>query len=119
MKEICSYEDVELLVKSFYKKVEKNDLMIPHFANVDWEKHFPKMIDFWAFILIDKEGYKGNVFDKHVHLKIDERHFTIWVNTFCETVDELFVGEKAELAKQRAKVLGYTFQTKMKEIRKE
>jgi len=119
MKEITTYEDVELLIKSFYNKVSIDPLMAPHFIHVDWEKHFPKMIDFWAFILIDKEGYKGNVFDKHIHLKIDERHFTKWVETFCETVEEHFIGEKATLAKQRAKVLGYTFQTKMKNLSQE
>jgi hypothetical protein len=38
--------------------------------------------------------------------------FNLWVNLFKQTVDELFEGEKAELAKQRAVVLGWTMGSK-------
>ena len=114
-KDITTYADVEFLLRSFYAKLLKDELLSPHFANIDLEEHMPRIIAFWAFILIDQEGYKGNVFDKHRHLDIGEAHFTRWVQLFSETVDELFAGEKAKLAKQRAQLLGYTFQHKMKD----
>lgn len=88
-------------------------LLSPHFAGVDLEHHLPRISAFWALILIDQEGYKGNVFDRHAHLKIDNSHFDRWVALFIETVDEYFIGEKAELAKQRAKLLQYTFVSKL------
>lgn len=112
-KKIETYEDVEKLVRSFYGKVVEDELLSPHFTSIHWEEHFPRMIDFWAFILIDKEGYKGNVFDKHSRLALNKEHFERWVQIFCETVDESFEGEKALLAKQRAQLLKFTFMNKL------
>lgn len=114
MNDITTYADVGFLLRTFYTKLLKDDLLAPHFADIDLEAHLPRIIAFWAFILIDQEGYRGNVFDKHKHLDIGEAHFTRWVKLFSETVDEHFAGEKANLAKQRAVLLGYTFQSKMK-----
>ena len=114
MNDITTYADVEQLLRIFYQKLLKDELLAPHFAGINLEAHMPRIIAFWAFILIDQEGYKGNVFDKHKHLDIGEAHFTRWVKLFSKTVDELFAGEKANLAKQRAMLLGHTFQSKMK-----
>lgn len=111
--EISSQNDVDQLVSVFYGKALNDELLAPHFAGIDLEHHLPRMIGFWSLILLDKEGYKGNVFDKHAHLAIGEPHFTRWVALFSQTVDELFSGDKAELAKQRAKLLAYTFASKM------
>ena len=111
--EITTQKHVDQLVRSFYDKVLKDELLSPHFAGVDLEHHLPRIAAFWALILIDQEGYKGNVFDRHAHLKIDNSHFDRWVALFTETVDEYFTGEKAELAKQRAKLLQYTFVSKL------
>jgi len=111
--EITTQDDVNHLVREFYGKVLKDELLSPHFAGINLEHHLPRIAAFWALILVDQEGYKGNVFDKHAHLKIDNRHFDRWVELFSQTVDEYFIGEKAELAKQRAKLLQYTFVNKM------
>ncbi len=111
--DIRTQADVDQLVRAFYSKVLKDDLLAPHFASVDLEHHLPRMIAFWSLILIDQEGYKGNVFDKHAHLAIDSSHFDRWVELFSQTVDQYFAGEKAELAKQRAKLLQYTFVSKL------
>jgi hemoglobin len=111
--EISTQDDVDQLVRAFYDKVLQDDLLSPHFVGVDLEHHLPRIAAFWALILIDQEGYKGNVFDRHAHLDINNSHFDRWMALFSETVDELFVGEKAELAKQRAKLLQYTFVSKL------
>jgi hemoglobin len=110
---ITTQEHVDQLVGTFYGKVLRDDLLSPYFDGVDLEHHLPRISAFWALILIDKEGYKGNVFDRHAHLDINNTHFDRWVALFTQTVDELFMGEKAELAKQRAKLLAYTFVSKM------
>ena len=114
--EITTQDDVNHLVSQFYSKVLKDELLSPHFAGIDLEHHLPRIAAFWALILIDQEGYKGNVFDKHAHLKIDNRHFDRWVELFSQTVDEYFTGEKAELAKQRGKLLQYTFMSKLEKL---
>jgi hemoglobin len=111
--------DVEFLVSTFYKKVMSDELLAPKFTNINFEHHLPRIVAFWNMVLLDGTGYTTNVFDKHVHLQIDERHFKQWLHYFHATVDEYFEGEKANLAKQRADVLGYTFQTKLAFLNKE
>ena len=111
-KDITTLADVEVLVRTFYHKVLADELLAPHFEGIDFEHHFPRMIGFWAFILLDIEGYKGNVMDKHSHLAIGPAHFERWVELFSATVDELYIGTKATMAKQRATLLSHTFQAK-------
>lgn len=112
--DITTETHVEFLVRTFYGRVLKDELLAPHFSHVNFEEHFPRMIAFWSFILLDKAGYTGNVFDKHAGLHIDERHFDRWMFHFTGTVHDFFEGEKANLAKQRAEVLKFTFLSKMK-----
>jgi hemoglobin len=111
--DIKSEEDITLLVHSFYDKLLLDEFMAVHFHGLDLKHHFPRIIDFWSLILLDKMGYTSNVFDKHIHLNINQQHFDRWLQLFSKTVDELFEGEKANFAKQRAAVLGYTFGSKM------
>jgi hemoglobin len=75
-------------------------------------------VHFWSFVLLDEEGYKTNVFEKHMHLPIELPMFDIWLSTWKGTVDSLFSGEKAELAKQRAEVLTFTFRSKWEHLKK-
>ncbi len=113
MNDILNRSDIELLVKTFYSRAANDPLLAPHFENVNWEHHYPRMIDFWAFILLEEFGFQGNVFDAHKDLVIDESHFKQWLLHFHSTIDELFIGEKAELAKQRADSIATIFQHKI------
>jgi hemoglobin len=112
-KHIDNQEDIEFLVRSFYGKALNDELLSPHFKGIDFEHHFPRMFDFWGFILLGKTGFTGNVFDKHKHLEVGKEEFERWVSLFHQTVDELFEGEIAERAKAQAELLGYTFSQKM------
>ena len=116
--DINNSADVQLLVKTFYSDLLLHEEIKPLFAHVDFEKHMPHMISFWEFVLLDKEGYTTNVFDKHVNLPLKEEHFTIWLDTFEKTIHDLFIGEKAEMAIQRAQTIAYSFQHKMKQMGK-
>lgn len=116
-KEITNIEDIDLLVTTFYERAFQDDLLSPHFEGMDFSSHKPKMIHFWAFVLLDQPGYTTNVFDKHTHLQIDKTHFTRWVELFHQTVDDLFIGEKASDAKLRASTIGWTFGEKMNQLR--
>lgn len=119
MKDIETRSDVELLVNTFYTDLLKIDGMKPVFDGLDFEKHVPRIVHFWCFVLLDEQGYTTNVFDKHLHLPIQLHQFDEWLATFTNTVDKLFAGEKAEMAKQRATVLSYTFKTKWEKLRPE
>lgn len=112
--DIKSIKDVETLVHSFYDKVVQDNVLAPFFTNLDFKIHMPKMISFWAFVLLDEAGYKTDVTEKHMNMRLKKEHFDQWILLFNETVDALFEGEKAELAKQRAFLVGWTIQSKMK-----
>lgn len=115
---ISSSGDVEFLVKTFYENLLQNDVIKPVFAHVDFEKHMPHMVAFWEFVLLDKEGYTTNVFDKHVNLPLKAEHFEIWLSTFENTVNTLFSGENAEKAIFRAKTIAFSFESKLKQMGK-
>lgn len=111
--DIDSRERIEQMIRSFYASLLTNEDIRPVFANTDFEKHMPHMIDFWSFVLLDEAGYKTNVFDKHVHLPIKQIHFAIWLRHFENTVRLLFEGPKADLAIQRAQLIAYSFEKKL------
>ncbi|MFN6380161.1 MAG: group III truncated hemoglobin [Flavobacteriales bacterium] len=114
--DIQHIDDIVLLVDTFYHKAFQEPILAPHFEGLDFEKHKPHMVAFWAFVLLDKHGYTTNVFEKHTHLKVGRVHFQKWVEIFHQTVDELFVGEKANDAKLRATTIGWTFGEKMEKL---
>ncbi len=108
-KDIENRTDIELLVDTFYDKVQVNPIIGPIFtdiARVDWDHHLPRMYQFWAGLLLGESGFSGNPMRKHVELSkmapLTETEFSEWLRLFGETTDELFAGEKAEEAKIRA-----------------
>jgi hemoglobin len=115
-KDITNTEDVELLIRTFYGKLLGDDLLAPHFEGIDFEHHFPRMFHFWNFILLGKEGFTGNVFDKHKTLNIGGEDFDRWLGHFNTTIDALFEGETTEKAKNQAALLGFTFNQKMQHL---
>ena len=113
MREIKNEADVHELVQTFYQKVLEDDVLAPFFKNLNFEEHLPKMEFFWRFVLLDEPGYTTSVTDKHMHMRLKEEHFKRWILLFNQTLDELFIGDKVELAKQRAAIIGWTIQSKM------
>ena len=112
-RQLNTREDIELLVQTFYSKLMQDEILIPFFQNLDFSSHLPKMVDFWCFVLIGTTGYTTNVIEKHLHMPLQNDHFDHWINLFNQTLDELFVGENAEMAKQRALVIAWTTKSKM------
>lgn len=112
MKEITEKKDVQQLVETFYGRVLKDENLAPFFKHLDFEAHMPKMIHFWSFVLLDEPSYTTNVTDKHMHMPLAKEHFDLWVTLFHATIDDLFIGEKAEMAKQRATLIAWTIQNK-------
>jgi len=102
--------DVELLVRRFYQAVIPDDVLGPIFAamHVDWSVHVPTLVDFWAGRLLGEPGYAGNPVGAHrsVHDRcpFGQREMDRWLTLWAETVDELFAGELAEVAKGRARM---------------
>ncbi len=107
--DISNRDDIQKLVLSFYDKVKKDDVIGYIFndvAKVNWEKHLPVMYDFWENVLFGSGNYSGNPMVTHTRLHektaLSAEHFDRWKSIWIATVDELFEGDTAELAKQRA-----------------
>ncbi len=113
MKKIENRSDIEQLITLFYSKLVADEDLAPFFIGIDLDKHLPHMIHFWCFALLDEPGYTTNVVEKHLHMPLKPKHFDIWLKHFNQTVDALFIGEKAEAAKQRAALIGWTIQSKV------
>lgn len=114
--EIQSEKDIKTLVHAFYAKVEKDERLGYIFndvAQVDWDEHLPKMVDFWSKMLFQTERYNGRPFREHLPLPIEHDDFGRWVGLFVETVDEHFEGERAEYAKELAVNIANSFSSRM------
>ena len=114
-------EDVFLLVDSFYNRIKKDELLGPIFNRhiKDWPIHLEHLTDFWETNLFMVAKFKGSPMRKHFEVdkaedhSITEYHFGIWLNHWFQTIDSLFTGERAQLAKNRARQMGSHFYLKM------
>jgi hemoglobin len=111
--DIKSREDIELLVDEFYKQVLTNKVIGSFFTDVvqlDWEKHIPVMYSFWETVLLQRATYSGNPIVKHVALnqkaKLEQKHFTEWIQLWNNTIDKYFSGSVATEAIKRADTMG-------------
>lgn len=117
--DISNRNDIAALVNAFYEKVKLSS--IGHFfndvVNVNWEKHLPKMYDFWEGIVFGSSNYSGNPINTHKEVHslhaFSKTDFEVWLKLFYETVDEMYAGEKAELIKQRATSIATVMQLKV------
>ena len=129
--DINTREDVALLVDQFYKKVRANAILGPIFnqAITNWDQHLDHLTTFWESSLFMgkplKKKYIGNPLEVHVKVdqennnSITEHHFGIWLNLWFETIEQLFAGENAELAKRRARKMGTFIHLKIFEARQQ
>jgi hemoglobin len=107
--DIRDRDDIQTLVSTFYRTVFGDALIGPIFtdvAHMDLDRHLPIMCDFWQTVLFRAGLYRRNALQLHVmlHAKhpLEEQHFERWLAIWIATVDALFAGEKAELAKLQA-----------------
>jgi hemoglobin len=113
MKQLQTAEDIHQLVAVFYGKVLADEVLAPFFVRLDFAAHLPKMEQFWRFALLSEAGYTTNVTEKHLKMPLEKVHFDRWQALFNQTIDELFEGELAAQAKQRAALIGWTINSKM------
>ncbi len=115
--QILNIDDIKLLVDSFYAKVRADALLSPVFnerIGNRWPQHMEKMYKFWQTVLLKEHTYYGSPFTPHAMLQVDHAHFEKWMDLFVGTIDELFVGEKAQEAKFRAEKMAEMFEHKIK-----
>ncbi|CAL2086686.1 group III truncated hemoglobin [Tenacibaculum sp. 190524A05c] len=112
-KQIENREDVFVLVSTFYDKIKNDDVIGEFFLETipeeEWDDHLLKLTDFWETNLFFVRKFKGNPIKAHrdvdanFNSAIQQEHFGRWLQLWFLTVDELFSGEKANQAKERAR----------------
>jgi hemoglobin len=118
--DIETREDCERLVRAFYGRALEDPIigfLFVDVARLDLEAHVPRITSFWETILLGRQTYGGGAFRPHaaLHLKAPLRraHFEQWLNLWTSTVDELFAGERAELAKAHARRVAAAFHQRL------
>lgn len=111
---------VERLVRAFYGKALVDPVIgwiFTDVARLDVEEHVPQIASFWETVLFDVKSYSGTPFEPHarLHAKMNLRagHFGRWLALWTETVDELFAGEHAEMAKAHALRVAQAFHRRL------
>ena len=101
--------DCERLVRAFYARALEDPVigwLFTDVARLDLEAHVPRIASFWETVLLGARTYGGGAFRaaRGAARKAQLRagHFERWLALWGETVDELFAGERAELAKSHA-----------------
>jgi hemoglobin len=122
-KDISSREDLQQLVSKFYEKLLADDsinYLFTDVAKVNLDHHLPVLVDFWDNILFQSDTYRKNAIQPHIILhqqsQLQPQHFETWLRYFNESVDELFEGEKAFLAKERALSIATVMKIKLKQL---
>ena len=118
--DIVTRADIELLIAEFYEQVKKDNIIGFIFTDVvaiNWDHHIPLIVDFWETILLDNPVYKKNAMEVHYDLnkkiQLKKEYFIEWLLLFCTTIDKLFEGKIATLAKTRAKSIAAIMEFKM------
>lgn len=108
-KDIETREDIEAFIKAFYQAVKTDPvigIIFTEIVQMDWDHHIPVIVDFWESILLDNPVYKRNAMAVHYDLNkkypLKKEHFDAWLSIFSRTLDEMFAGPVADLAKKRA-----------------
>jgi hemoglobin len=121
--DIQTRKDIEILMTAFYEKVKADPVIgfiFTEIVPINWEHHIPVIVDFWETILLDNPVYKKNAMEVHYDLnnkiQLQKIHFESWLALFTSTVDELYEGKCATLAKTRAQSIAAVMQFKMSDI---
>ena len=123
-KDIENREDLLKLVTIFYKKLladKSISYLFTDVAKIDLPHHLEILVDFWDNILFQHDVYRKNAMQPHLALhqqsSLEKHHFETWLKYFYASVDELFVGEKAFLAKERALSIATIMQIKIAQLK--
>lgn len=121
--DIQNRADLLQLVTRFYEKLLADPLISYLFTDVskiDLSHHLPVLVDFWDNVLFQSDTYRKNAMQPHLDLHaqspLTKEHFVTWLRYFKESVDELFDGEKAFLAKERATSIATVMQIKISQL---
>ena len=122
-KDISNREDLLQLLTLFYTKLladKSISYLFTDVAKIDLPHHMDTLVHFWDSVLFQNEVYRKNAMQPHLilHQKspLQKHHFQTWLSYFNESVDELFHGERATLAKERALSIATVMEIKVSQL---
>ena len=108
--DLDSRQNIESFVNCFYQKILTDSRLAPIFlevAEVDLSVHLPHIKDYWCKLLLGERSYRRHTMNIHrqLHRKsaLQSKDYQQWLALFVATVDESYVGERAERAKKVAR----------------
>lgn len=115
-------ENIALLVRRFYPEVLKDTTLAPFFIeilgddihNEKWEEHLVLLTEFWKFVALGYDEYKGNPLQPHLLIEgLSRDAFKRWLKLFHQTVDTLYTPSTGEYFKQKSTDIAENFMRKL------
>ena len=123
-KDISNREDLLKLLTLFYNRLLSDrsiSYLFTDIAKIELSHHLDILVNFWDSVLFQNDVYRKNAMQPHLILHqqspLQKHHFETWLKYFNDSVDELFEGEKAFLAKERALSIATVMQIKISQLR--
>jgi hemoglobin len=119
--DIKDRNDIDRLIRNFYMKVLDNKDIGKFFAEAvkSWDYHQERFVDYWEAQVLFHDSYEGSPLQGHIDVDrkfghgFKPQHFEIWLRLFEGMVNDLFEGDKAELAKEAARNMAQNIYKKM------
>lgn len=115
--DLCTRNEISTLVHAFYARVREDPVLGPYFDRhvADWERHLPKMVDFWSSALRGTRNYRGTPMPVHCALPaLTPALFERWLELFRATASALpnrsMATRAIELSERIAQSLWYGYQ---------
>lgn len=107
--DLASRSAIHDLVVEFYREIILDEVLDPVFsevAEVDWNEHIPKLVDYWCQVLLRTGDYTGPIMAAHRELHsvgpIRAEHCDRWYALWVQSVDGSWSGPVADRAKEHA-----------------
>ncbi|HJR26974.1 MAG TPA: group III truncated hemoglobin [Acidimicrobiales bacterium] len=107
--DLATRTEIHDLVIDFYREITFDPVLGPVFdevAEVDWSQHIPRLIDYWARVLLGDPSYDGYILRPHLHVhelqSFQLEYFDRWYELFASSVDARWSGPRADAAKDHA-----------------
>lgn len=117
-----SEENIGILVRTFYAQVLEDTILAPFFIeklgdnlqSEAWEEHLLLLTEFWKFVALGYDEYKGNPLQPHFHIAgISREAFAGWLKLFHQTIDTLYTPSVGEYFKQKSTDIAENFMRKL------
>ena len=115
-------ENIDTLVRTFYPAVLKDDLVGPFFieklgadiGSKKWEEHLVLLSQFWAFVALDDEAYKGHPLAPHFDIQgISRKAFLRWLSLFDEAIDKIYTEKAGTFFKDKSVDIAENFMRRL------